>query len=127
VAEHARAADSLIAFGPSLTADALPVRQPEVAGMPMTTRWKFFVFFFCVHLVASVTYYFLSGQPGSESLGPGGGRVGVPMFGGMMFLLSGGQPMAATPLLPLIFLLNSALTAGVATGIFLVVRRLRAA
>jgi hypothetical protein len=91
----------------------------------MSTSWKFFVAFFVVHLVASVTYYFLSGQPGSESLGPGGGRVGVPMFGGMLFLLSGGRPIEAIS--PLFFIFNSAITAGIATGIFLVVRRLRSA
>ena len=93
----------------------------------MSTRWKFFIAFFCLHLIVSVTYYFLSGQPGSESLVPGGGPVGVPVFGGMLFLLSGGRPMAAVTISPLFFLFNSAITAGVATGIFLLVRRLRAA
>ncbi len=93
----------------------------------MNIRWKFFIAFFCVHLIASVAYYFLSGQPGPESLGPGGGRVGVPMFGGMLFLLSGGRAMAATTISPLFFMFNSAITAGIATGIFLLVRRLRAA
>jgi hypothetical protein len=91
----------------------------------MSTGWKFFFAFFGVHLVASVAYYFLAGQV-SGSLAPGGGQVGVPMFGAMLFLLSGGQPTAdATVLLVLPF--NSAVTAGVATGIFQVVRRLRAA
>jgi hypothetical protein len=48
------------------------------------------------------------------------------MFGAMLFLLSSGHPMAdATLLLFLPF--NSAVTAGIATGIFQVVRRLRAA
>jgi hypothetical protein len=92
----------------------------------MSTGWKFFFAFFGVHLTASVAYYFLSGQPGSGSLGPGGGHVGIPMFGAMLFLLSSGHPMAdATLLLFLPF--NSAVTAGIATGIFQVVRRLRAA
>jgi hypothetical protein len=89
----------------------------------MNPRWKFFGAFFCIHLIASVTYCFLAGQPGS--MGTGGGRVGIPVFGGIMFLLSGGQPMATVS--PLLFILNSSLTAAVATGIFVVVRRLRAA
>ncbi len=93
----------------------------------MNPRWKFFGAFFCVHLVASVSYYFLAGQPGSGSFGATGGHAGIPMFGGILFLLSGGQPMAPVAALPLLFLLNSAITAGVATGILLLVQRLRAA
>ena len=83
----------------------------------------FFGAFFCVHLVVSVAYHFLGGQ----SQGIRGGSFGLGIFGGMSFLLSGRQPTVAAPLLPLLFLLNSALTAGVATGIFILVRRLRAA
>ena len=91
----------------------------------MTRSWKFFAVFFVAHLVVSVTYYFLVGQSGSGSLGAGGGRVGVPVFGGMLFLLSLGQQMPEVS--PLFFVLNSAVTAGVATGVFAVIRRLRAA
>jgi hypothetical protein len=92
----------------------------------MSTGWKFFFAFVFVHLLASVAYYLLAGQPGSGSMAPGGGQVGVPMFGAMLFLLSGGQPMADATVL-LVLPLNSAVTAGVATGIFQLVRRLRAA
>ena len=95
--------------------------------MPMNARWKFFIAFFCVHLLACVMYYFLAGQPGSESMGIGGGRAGMSMFGGILFLLSGARPMAPVAALPLLFILNSAITAGIATGIFLLVQRLRAA
>ena len=95
--------------------------------MLMSTGWKFFIAFFSVHLMASVAYYFLSAQPGSETLVPGSGRVGTPVFGGMLFLLTGGRRMADTSVAPLLFILNSAVTAGFATGILQVVRRLRAA
>jgi hypothetical protein len=93
----------------------------------MNRSWKFFAVFFFAHLAVSVTHFFLSGQPGSESPGAGGGRVGIPMFGVVQFLLTGGRPMATTVVSPLFFILNSAVTAGVATGIFLVIRRLRSA
>jgi len=83
----------------------------------------FLVAFFCVHLVVSIAYYFLA----SQSQGVSGGRIGLGVFGAMAFLLSGDQPAVATPLLPVLFLLNSAVTAGLATGIFVLVRRLRAA
>ena len=88
---------------------------------------RFFAIFFVVHLVASFAYYFLlAGQLGSGSQG-GGGRVGIGIFGGMLFLLTFGQSTPSTPALALLILLNSALIAFIATGIFLVVRRLRAA
>ena len=60
-------------------------------------------------------------------MGVGGGPAGMSMFGGILFLLSGAQPMAPTAALPLLFILNSAITAGVATVIFLLIQRLRAA
>jgi hypothetical protein len=89
---------------------------------------RFFVAFFLVHLGASVVYYFLlSGQPGAGSQGIGGVRVGMGIFGGVLFLLTQGQSPPSTPALALLILLNSSLTAAVATGIFVVVRRTRAA
>jgi hypothetical protein len=92
---------------------------------------KFFRVFFCVHLAVSVGYYFLSGQfdSGSGSAGVGGGGAGMAAFGGILgvlLLFSNGRPLEPT-VLPLIFLLNSTLTAAVATGILVVVRRLRPA
>ena len=55
--------------------------------------------------------------------------MGMGVFGAMYALygVAGGKSNIAPTVLPLLFLANSALTAGVATGIFLVVRRLRAA
>jgi len=89
---------------------------------------KFFGVFFAVHVVASAAYYFLSGQLDSSFGGPGGGHVGLGVFGGLLFLFQmSGHPTISGSALSLIIFLNSALTAGVATGIFLVVRRLRAA
>jgi hypothetical protein len=87
--------------------------------------------FFVVHLAVAVGYYFLSSQfgSGSGSAGVGGGSAGMGAFGGILgvlLLFSKGRPLEPT-VLPLIFLLNSALTAAVATGILVVVRRLRAA
>ena len=89
---------------------------------------RFFGVFFVVHLLASVAYYLLiSRQGGAGSQGVGGGRVGMGIFGGMLFLLTYGQSTPSTPALALLILLNSAVTAAVATGIFLLVRRVRAA
>ena len=93
------------------------------------TAGRFFGFFFIVHLVVSATYYFMASQFGGGSQGIGAGRVGMGVFGAMqlLFVLAGGQSSLEPTVLPLLFLVNSALTAGVATGIFLFVRRLRAA
>jgi len=91
----------------------------------MNRSWKFLGVFFVAHLVVSVTYYLLAGQPGSGSLGGGGGGAGIPAFGGMLFLLSFGRPMPEVS--PPFFILNSLVTASVATGVFIMVRRLRAA
>jgi len=89
---------------------------------------RFLGVFFVVHLLASVSYYFLlSGRVGAGAQDVGSGRVGMGVFGGMLFLLTNGQSTPSTPTLAFLILLNSALTAAVATGIFLVVRRLRAA
>jgi hypothetical protein len=93
------------------------------------TAGRFFAFFFIVHLVVSAGYYFLAGQFGGGSQGIGAGNLGMGVYGMMrlLFGLAGGQASIEPTVLPLLFLVNSALTAGVATGILLVVRRLRAA
>ena len=87
---------------------------------------RFFWIVFGVHLVVSVAYYFLI--LGSDSGGPGAGNVGMGVFGGLLalFRLTGRHEVPEYAL-PLIFLLNSVVTAGIATGILQVVRRLRAA
>ena len=92
------------------------------------TAGKFFGLFFIVHLVVSTGYYFLASLGGGSG-GIGGGNVGMGVFGAMYALygVAGGKSNIAPTVLPLLFLINSALTFGVATGIFLVVRRLRAA
>jgi len=91
----------------------------------MSRSWKFFLWFFLGHLLASVAYFFLSRELASGSSGAGAGSPGLGMFGGAMFLLSlgRGRPEVSA----LLFVLNSAVTAAVATGIFNVIRRLRSA
>ena len=93
------------------------------------TAGKFFGVFFIVHLLLSAGYYFLAGRLDGASPGIGAGNVGLGMFGAMYLLFgsSGGRAGIEPTVLPLLFLVNSSLTAGVATGVFLVVRRLRAA
>jgi hypothetical protein len=93
------------------------------------TAGRFFGLFFIVHLVVSAGYYLLASQGGGGPQGIGAVRVGMGVFGAMqlLFVVAGRQSSIEPTLLPLLLVVNSALTAGVATGIFLVVRRLRAA
>jgi hypothetical protein len=93
------------------------------------TPGRFFGIVFAIHLVVSVGYYFLADGFGAGSRSIGAGNVGLALFGGMLlvFRLAGGETGSASEFLPLIFLINSAVTAGVATGILQLVRRVRAA
>ena len=89
----------------------------------MTRGWRFFLLFFVGHLAVTAAYSVALRQIPADTIPMFGGLFGILMTPALRASRAGGSPSISI----LLSVLNSLAMAGVATLVYAVVRRLRAA